>query len=33
VRRPTPRWLDATAIVLSFTLAAGAFAVVLVQGG
>jgi rhomboid protease GluP len=33
VRRPTPRWLDATAIVVSFTLAAVAFAVVLVQGG
>jgi rhomboid protease GluP len=33
VRRPTPRWLDGTAIVLSFTLAAVAFAVVLLQGG
>ena len=33
VRRPVPRWLDTTAIVLSFTLAAVAFAVVLVQGG
>jgi rhomboid protease GluP len=33
VRRPVPRWLDATAIVLSFALAAVAFAVVLVQGG
>jgi len=33
VRRPTPRWLDATAIALSFALAAVAFAVVLVQGG
>jgi rhomboid protease GluP len=33
VRRPTPRWLDATAIALSFALAAVAFAVVLVTGG
>ena len=33
VRRPTPRWLDATAIALSFALAAIAFAVVLLQGG
>ena len=33
VRRPIPRWLDVTAIVLSFTVAAVAFAVVLVQGG
>jgi rhomboid protease GluP len=33
VRRPTPRWLDATAIALSFALAAVAFAVVLLQGG
>ena len=33
VRRPTPRWLDAVAISLSFALAAVAFAVVLVTGG
>ncbi len=33
VRRPTPRWLDATAIVLSFALSAIAFAVVLITGG
>jgi rhomboid protease GluP len=33
VRRPVPRWLDAVAIVVSFTLAAVAFAIVLVQGG
>jgi len=33
VRRPTPRWLDATAISLSFALAAVAFAVVLGTGG
>jgi rhomboid protease GluP len=33
VRRPTPRWLDATAIALSFALAAVAFAIVLFQGG
>jgi rhomboid protease GluP len=33
VRRPMPRWLDATAIVLSFALSAVAFAVVLVKGG
>ena len=33
VRRPTPRWLDATAIALSFALAAVAFAVVLITGG
>ena len=33
VRRPTPRWLDATAIALSFALAVVAFAVVLVTGG
>jgi rhomboid protease GluP len=33
VRRPTPRWLDATAIALSFALSAVAFAVVLISGG
>ena len=33
VRRPVPRWLDATAIGLSFALTAVAFAVVEVQGG
>ena len=33
VRRPTPRWLDATAITLSFALSAVAFAVVLITGG
>jgi rhomboid protease GluP len=33
VRRPAPRWLDVTAIGLSFTLAAVAFAVVLITGG
>jgi rhomboid protease GluP len=33
VRRPTPRWLDATALALSFALTAAAFAVVLVTGG
>jgi rhomboid protease GluP len=33
VRRHTPRWLDATAIGLSFALSAVAFAVVLLQGG
>ena len=33
VRRPTPRWLDATAIALSFALVAVAFAVVLITGG
>jgi len=33
VRRPTPRWLDATAIALSFALTAVAFAVVLFTGG
>jgi rhomboid protease GluP len=33
VRRPTPRWLDATALALSFALTAVAFAVVLITGG
>jgi rhomboid protease GluP len=33
VRRPTPRWLDVTALALSFALTAAAFAVVLVTGG
>jgi rhomboid protease GluP len=33
VRRPMPRWLDATLIASSFALAAVAFAVVLLQGG
>jgi rhomboid protease GluP len=33
VRRPTPRWLDVTALALSFALTAAAFAVVLITGG
>jgi rhomboid protease GluP len=33
VRRPTPRWVDATALALSFALTAAAFAVVLITGG
>ncbi|HEX3901505.1 MAG TPA: rhomboid family intramembrane serine protease [Polyangia bacterium] len=33
VRRPTPRWLDRTAIVASFALAALAFAAVQLTGG